>query len=120
VGWKDTRESRRAIVDALPLLQKAKDVTVVEIVEDDDGRSDANRHVADVTAWLARHQVTAGHRVPTVRGNAAEQLTNQANELGAGIIVAGAYGHTRLREWIFGGVTNDLIHQARHCSLLSH
>lgn len=120
VGWKDTRESRRAIVDALPLLKKAKEVTVLEIIEDDDDRSDASRHVADVAAWLGRHQIACGHRVPKVHGNAAEQLMNQATEIKAGLIVAGAYGHTRLREWIFGGVTSDLIRQAKHCSLLSH
>lgn len=120
IGWKDTRESRRAIVDALPLLKKAKEVTVIEIIEDDDDRSDASRHVADVAAWLGRHQIASSHRVPKVRGNAAEQLANQANEVGAGIIVAGAYGHTRLREWIFGGVTSDLLHQSKHCALLSH
>jgi nucleotide-binding universal stress UspA family protein len=120
VGWKDTREARRAVLDALPLLRKAKEVTVVEIIENDDERDAAGRRVADVAAWLARHGVDASHIVPTLRGNAAEQLAVQAGEIGADIIVAGAYGHTRLREWIFGGVTNDLINQARHCSLLSH
>ncbi len=120
VGWKDTREARRAIVDALPLLQKAKEVTVVEVVESDDDRSAANRHVSDVAAWLGRHRVEARHRVPKLHGNATEQLMNQANEIGADVIVAGAYGHTRLREWIFGGVTSDLMLQSKHCALLSH
>ncbi len=120
VGWKDTRESRRAIVDALPLLRKAKDVTVLEVIEDDDDRAGASHRVADVSAWLGRHGIGSGHRVPKLRGNAAEQLASQASEIGAGIIVAGAYGHTRLREWVFGGVTNDLIRQPKHCAFLSH
>lgn len=120
VGWKETREARRAIVDALPLLQKAKEVTVVEIVESDDDRSAASRHVSDVTAWLGRHRVEARHRVSKLHGKATEQLMNQANEIGADIIVAGAYGHTRMREWIFGGVTSDLMRQSKHCALLSH
>jgi nucleotide-binding universal stress UspA family protein len=51
--------------------------------------------------------------VPKLRGNASEQLASQASEVGAGVIVAGAYGHTRLREWVFGGVTNDLIRQPK-------
>lgn len=120
IGWKDARESRRAIVDALPLLQKAKEVTVVEIVENDDDRSAAAHRVTDVVAWLARHNVDACHRVPTLRGNAVEQLEAQASEIGADVIVAGAYGHTRLSEWVFGGVTRDLITGSRQCSFLSH
>jgi nucleotide-binding universal stress UspA family protein len=58
--------------------------------------------------------------VPTLTGTAAEQLEAKAREVGADIVVAGAYGHTRLREWVFGGVTRDLITRASHCSLLSH
>jgi nucleotide-binding universal stress UspA family protein len=120
VGWKDTREARRAIVDALPLLQKAKEVTVVEIVESDKDRSAAGRRGADVVGWLGRHQVDACHVVPTIRGNAVEQLATQASEIDADVIVVGAYGHTRLGEWIFGGVTNDVITRASRCSLISH
>lgn len=120
VGWKDTREARRAIVDSLPLLQKAKEVTVVELIENDEDRVAAGRRVFDVAAWLGRHRVDACHMVPTLRGNAVEQLATQASEIGADVIVAGAYGHTRLREWIFGGVTSDLITRATRCALLSH
>lgn len=120
VGWKDTREARRAVVDALPLLQKAKEVTVVEIIENDDDRSAAARRVSDVATWLGRHQVDACHMVPTRRGDAVEQLGTHAGDIAADIIVAGAYGHTRLREWIFGGVTNDLITTSTRCSFLSH
>jgi nucleotide-binding universal stress UspA family protein len=120
VGWKDTREARRAVVDALPLLQKAKEVTVVEIIERDDDRPAAGRRVADVAAWLARHQVDACHMVPNHRGDAVEQLISHSSDIGADMIVAGAYGHTRMREWIFGGVTRDLITKSDHCSLLSH
>ncbi len=120
VGWKDTREARRAVVDALPLLQRAKEVTVVEIVEDDGDRAAAGRRVADVAAWLGRRQVDACHMVPTLRGDAVEQLTTHASDIEADIIVAGAYGHTRMREWIFGGVTRDLITKTNRCSLLSH
>lgn len=120
VGWKDTREARRAIVDALPLLQRAKEVTVVEIIEKDDDRPAAARRVSDVAAWLGRHRVDACHMVPTLRGDAVEQLTTHASDIEADIIVAGAYGHTRMREWIFGGVTKDLITKSSRCSFPSH
>jgi nucleotide-binding universal stress UspA family protein len=120
VGWKDTREARRAVVDALPLLQKAKEVTVVEMIANDGDRTEAGRRVADVAAWLGRHQVDASHMVPNHRGDAVEQLIRRASDIEADMIVAGAYGHTRMREWVFGGVTRDLITQSRHCSVLSH
>jgi nucleotide-binding universal stress UspA family protein len=120
VGWKDTREARRAVVDALPLLQKAKEVTVVEILENDDDRPAADRRVADVAAWLGCHQVDASHIVPKHRGDAMEQLTRYPSDIEADVIVAGAYGHTRLREWILGGVTRDLITKSDRCSVLSH
>ena len=120
IGWKDTREARRAVFDALPLLQKAKEVTVVEIIESDSDRAAAGHRVADVAAWLGRHKVDACHMVPNHRGDAVEQLIRHASDIEADMIVAGAYGHTRMREWIFGGVTRDLITQSRHCSLLSH
>jgi nucleotide-binding universal stress UspA family protein len=120
VGWKDTREARRAVVDALPLLQRAKEVTVVEIIENDGDRAAAGRRVADVAAWLGRHQVDACHMVPNHRGDAVEQLIRHASDIEADMIVAGAYGHTRMREWIFGGVTRDLITKTNCCSVLSH
>jgi nucleotide-binding universal stress UspA family protein len=120
VGWKDTREARRAVVDALPLLQKVKEVTVVEIIEDDGDRAAAGRRVADVVAWLGRHQIDACHMVPNHRGDAVEQLISHASDIEADMIVAGAYGHTRMREWIFGGVTRDLITKSTRCSLLAH
>jgi nucleotide-binding universal stress UspA family protein len=120
VGWKDTREARRAVVDSLPLLRRAKEVTVVEIIEDDDDRHAAARRVSDVAAWLGRHKVDACHMVPNFRGNVVEQLTSHASDIGADVIVAGAYGHTRLREWVFGGATRDLITDSKVCSVLSH
>lgn len=120
VGWKDTRESRRAVVDALPLLQKAKEVTVVEIIENDEDRAAAGRRLADVASWLRRHQVDASHMLPNHRGDAVEQLIRHAGDIEADMIVAGAYGHTRMREWILGGVTRDLITKCDRCSLLSH
>jgi nucleotide-binding universal stress UspA family protein len=120
VGWKDTREARRAVVDALPLLRKAREVTVVEIITNDDDRPAASRRVADVAAWLGRHQVDASHRVPNHHGDSVEEVIRHASDLEADIVVAGAYGHTRMREWIFGGVTRDLITKSDRCAVLSH
>jgi nucleotide-binding universal stress UspA family protein len=119
IAWKDTPECRRAVVDALPILCQAKDVIVAEIVEDEANRSAGLSGVEDLVAWLLRHGVVASQRVPAECGNAAAQLDRIASEVGAGVVVAGAYGHSRFREWVFGGVTKRLLTPSSRCSLLS-
>jgi nucleotide-binding universal stress UspA family protein len=119
IAWKDTPECRRAVVDALPILHEAKNVIVTEIVEDEADRSAAASGVEDLVAWLSRHGVLASGRVPSEPGNAAAQLDEIASEAGAGLVVAGAYGHSRFREWVFGGVTKCLVNPSGRCSLLS-
>jgi nucleotide-binding universal stress UspA family protein len=122
VAWKDTPEARRAVAGALPMLRKAKDVAIVEIPEADDDRAAVMARVSDVAAWLARHGVTATARVPEATGSepAAVQLERVADDVAAGLIVAGAYGHSRFRELILGGVTEYLVTQSVRCVLLSH
>ena len=119
IAWKDTQEARRAVVDALPMLRKAKDVIVAHIVEDEADRPAALSGVKDVVAWLSRHGVVASGQVPDECGHAAAQLGRVESEVGAGLVVAGAYGHSRLREWVLGGVTKCLVNPLNRCSLLS-
>ena len=102
VAWKDTVEARRAVSDALPLLLKSSEVTVAEIIEDEADRAAALSRVGDVVAWLSRHGVQASAQVPEQRGDAATQLERIAADVGAGVVIAGAYGHSRLSEWILG------------------
>lgn len=122
VAWKDTPEARRAIVDSLPLLRKAEDVTIAEIVETDDSRPDAISRARDVVAWLSRHGIAARELVPEKNSDrdAAAQFDRIAADVGAGVIVAGAYGHSRFRELVLGGMTQHLITQTARCVLLSH
>jgi nucleotide-binding universal stress UspA family protein len=119
IAWKDTAEARRAVADALPMLRKATDITIVEIVEEQADRAAALSRLKDVAAWLSRHGVSASEQVPEESGEAGAQLERIASEVGAGIVVAGAYGHSRLREWILGGVTRRLVNPSNRCSLLS-
>ena len=122
VAWKDTAEARRAVADALPMMRKARNVTIAEILEEDGGQSAAASRVRDVAAWLSRHGVSASERVAEKDGDldAAAQLDGIAADLGAGLVVAGAYGHSRFREMILGGMTQHLITQSARCVLLSH
>ncbi len=122
VAWKDTPQARRAIADALPLLRKAKNVTIVQIPEGDGDVPAAAACVRDVAGWLSRHGVSAAERVPELNApkDPAVQLEEIAGAAGASLIVAGAYGHSRFRELILGGVTQYVVTQTARCALLSH
>jgi nucleotide-binding universal stress UspA family protein len=117
VGWKDNRESRRAVLDALPLARFASRVLVASIAEDND-RVECFAGAGDVVAWVQRHGITAEERWLPLVSDAASQLRDLALEEGAGIIVAGAYGHSRTREWILGGVTHDFLSRPTPAALL--
>ena len=119
LAWKDTREARRAALDALPLLERAQQVTVVEIVADEELPA-ARERLADVSNWLARHGVASDVLACASIGDDAGQLDAVAREAGANLVVAGAYGHSRLREWAFGGVTRTLLLRGDRCAMLSH
>ena len=118
VAWKDAREARRAIRDAMPLLKAAKGITVVEIASDVDEPAALSR-VKDVTVWLESHGVKAVPLVSPSKGDDASSLDAILESQAADLVVAGAYGHSRLREWAFGGVTDSLLRTGR-CALLSH
>ena len=120
VGWKDTREARRALTDALPFFKRAKQVLVAEICERRD-HDEAGARLADVAEHLARHGVKASTttRAPD-KATAAEALLEIADMQDAGLIVTGGYGHTRFREWVFGGVTSELLAGSHRAVLLSH
>jgi nucleotide-binding universal stress UspA family protein len=116
VAWKDTREARRAVSDALPLLQMAEKVVVLEFRgENNDGS------LANVEAYLKRHAVKVTVQSTAHSGGKVEEdLFRFVSVAGSGLIVAGGYGHTRLREWMFGGVTRALLTESPIPVLLSH
>ena len=119
IAWKDTRETRRAVLDALPLLRRVARVSIVEAAANED-LAGARQHVADVAAWLGRHGIAADAQAVHRTGDDAGQLDELAQECGADLVVAGAYGHSRMREWALGGVTRSLLLHSHRCSLLSH
>ena len=119
VAWQDTREARRAVTDALPFLQRAKAVRVLELCDADD-HENAKVRAGDVVESLIRHGVAAAPLVADQSGRTADEILRQAKSFGADLIVAGAYGHSRIGEWAFGGVTRDLLRQDQAYVLLSH
>ncbi|HTJ59021.1 MAG TPA: universal stress protein [Devosiaceae bacterium] len=118
VGWKDTRETRRAVADALPLLKLSSDV-VVAAVHEADWRTE-KAMVDEVVGWLRRHDVKARGDIYPSAGGASSSLEQLAIDLEADLLVAGAYGHGRMREWFFGGVTRDLLQAATINRLMSN
>jgi nucleotide-binding universal stress UspA family protein len=120
IGWKDTREARRAVRDALPFLQLATRVTIVEACEAGGEKTSLGR-LDDVARYLTYHRVKSGPKVMLEqKGSGAEQLIRIAQEERADLLVTGAYGHSRLGEWVFGGMTRDLLATSPICCLMSH
>jgi nucleotide-binding universal stress UspA family protein len=119
VAWKDTREARRAVRDALPFLREARDVEVLSVLEREG--PEATAAVDRVMSFLARHGVSArSHVVRPTPGRVGDQVLEVARAGGFEFIVAGAYGHSRLREWIFGGVTRSLLNSSGVARFLSN
>jgi len=120
IGWKDSREARRALKDSLALLREAKSVAIVEVC-DDNMEALARQHVEDVAHYLTRHRIAVGSATAGVaKHSTADHLIDLARLEGADLIVTGAYGHSRLGEWIFGGVTRKLLTSSPVCCFMSN
>lgn len=120
VAWKDCREAQRAVASALPMLQASDLTHVIEICAA-EGMEYARARTADVADFLGRHDIVASAHVLQGDGGArASQILKYAADHQAGLIVAGGYGHARMREWVFGGVTHGLLGTAPVSLLLSH
>lgn len=120
IAWKDCREARHALTGALPLLQRASSVTLYSVCTAGENEA-ADGEIAEVVRYLARHRIHA-EPVIALAGDepTGRQILDEAMAREAGLIVAGAYGHARLREWALGGVTRDLIADSTICLALAH
>ena len=122
VCWNASREAVRAINDAMPLLQAADKVTVL-VANPDEASSGDHGEIpsADIALFLARHDVKAeAATLTTSEDDVGAIILSRAADIGADLVVAGAYGHSRTREWILGGVTKTLIHETTVPAFLSH
>ena len=119
LAWKDGREARRAAFDALPLFHAAGSVTVLEVTSESD-QVRAESRVQDVGLWLQQHGITATGLVEGTSSDDVGYLHAELLNHRCDLLVAGAYGHNRLGEWIFGGVTQDVLLDPDFCVLLSH
>ncbi|CAM3953876.1 universal stress protein [Roseateles saccharophilus] len=120
-GWDGSREAARALHDALPWLRQAVHVEVAVFVPPEDADlAHGDLPGADIGLWLARHGVRVEARHLPTQVAAGEALLSHAADMGADLIVAGGYGHSRLREAVLGGVTRTLMNSSPTPVLLSH
>jgi len=118
VGWDGSRTAARAIADAMPFLERAKAVDIVIVAEERKQQEIAG---ASMLAHLSRHGVPATAR-PTTRGAISIEnvILSYASDNGADFLVMGGYGHSRLREFILGGVTRGILASMTVPVLMSH
>lgn len=115
VAWTRARESTRALREALPLLETAERVLVMRANAPDDGRA------AEIGAYLARHGVKVDIKDVTVKDiSIADAILNAVSDEGCDLIVMGAYGHSRVREYAFGGATRDILRHMTVPTLFAH
>jgi nucleotide-binding universal stress UspA family protein len=120
VAWKDAREARRAVRDALPFLKEAKEVMIVTVCEHGT-ETQAKKRIDDVENYLLRHKVIVRAKAFLhTKQSIATELLRFAEDERADLIVAGGYGHSRLGEWALGGVTRELLSESPFCCLFSH
>lgn len=121
VAWNASREAARAVNDAMPLLKLAKAVTVLAINPKGGVYGHGEVPAADISLHLARHGVKA-EATHTVASDISdgEALLSYSADIGADLIVAGAYGHSRAREVAFGGVTRTLLNEMTVPVFFSH
>lgn len=120
IAWNGKRESARAAHDALPLLKMADKVTVLWINPDDDTTA-GDVPGADLCTSLARHGVKCEAATASRPGrNAGETLFGRVRETGADLVVMGCYGHSRMKEFILGGVTRHVFEEMNVPVLMSH
>jgi len=120
VAWKDTRESRRSVTDALPFLRRASRVSILTMPSP-ESESRWRRGAEDVVAFLGRHGIAA---TSVALGESSEpsatRSCNFAGEQDADLVVMGGYGRARAREWVFGGTTRGMLETATVACLMSH
>ncbi|MGU3467252.1 universal stress protein [Methylobacterium sp. C33D] len=115
IAWKDTREARRAVADALPLLREAERVLLLTVAS---AKAETNAGAAE--AYLKSHDVRCERVELSETTNVVEAVIRLVRDEAADLVVAGAYGHSKMRELVFGSLTHELLTTLRTPCLYSH
>jgi nucleotide-binding universal stress UspA family protein len=119
VCWDGSRSAARAVADALPFLRRAKKVEVV-LVASEPGKSDEIPG-ADIAHHLARHGLKLElKRIVAVDVDVTNAILSHAADIGGDFMVMGGYGHSRLREFVLGGVTRGILASMTLPTLMAH
>ena len=118
VAWKDTREARRAVADAVPFMALATEVVVAAVDRNPDEW--VRDSVDDVASFLAGHGIKARTEIIKADDDENNCLVDFFASVNAELVVSGAYGHSRLREWVFGGFTRSLLDEVWLNRLMSN
>jgi nucleotide-binding universal stress UspA family protein len=117
IAWKATREAARAVFDALPLLKSARNVQILEVNKDIGGTVPDT----EIAAALSRHGIKASHRVSGAADiTTGDEILSRLADAVADLLVMGAYGHSRMREFVLGGVTRHIARHMTAPTLWSH
>ena len=116
VAWDGGKEASRAVRTAVPLLSKASQVVILSAPTAVSRQFEPD----DLKAYLAARGISATVKLVTEHGEPAVRLLKAAEEVGAGLLVAGAFGHPRLQEFIFGGATRTFLAAEKPSLFLSH
>jgi nucleotide-binding universal stress UspA family protein len=119
IAWDGSAASTRAVNDALPLLKAASRIRIVSVT----GEKDLSKAIpgAGIGQHLARHDIDAAiESISAVRGDAGEALRRHASEHKADLLIMGAFVHTRLRQWVLGGVTQSMLKMSNVPLFMAH
>jgi len=120
VAWQDTREAARAVSASLGLLRQATR-TVAVVVDSDRQQGGVPMPATGITKYLRRHGIVAEARELASNGRAvSDVLLDEARRVSADLVVMGGYGHSRMREWVLGGTTVEMLTRSEAPILMAH
>ncbi len=121
IAWTPRKEAARAVADAMPFIEAAEAVHIAMVDPDTGDAAHGEEPGADLAAALARHGVPVTvDALPSAGQSVSGRLLTHASDCGASLIVMGGYGHWRLRQSLFGGVTRDIIRHSTVPLLMAH
>jgi nucleotide-binding universal stress UspA family protein len=120
VGWNGSREATRAVFDSIPLLKLAGEVLIILIAPETEKPDHHESSGIELTRTLARHGINVRPFDVHSTKEAGRALLERVESRGAGLLVMGAYGHARFREFILGGATRSVLKGMRIPVLFAH
>ena len=121
IAWDSGRESARAVNDAIPMLERARQVEVVAVNPDKGLHHHGDEPGADIALHLSRHDINVDVKVVEARDmGTADTILSRISDRGSDLLVMGGYGHGRMREIALGGVTRNILKHMTVPVLMSH